>query len=97
MQENVRKEEVEEQLGYRITDKLFEEALNLAEHKQKYIYEQEQRAVVLQHWYLCKLTEEYARSLAFSKFTTDLCRTLCDMEKGHPIKKSRCPLRLSIL
>ena len=75
MQENVRKEEVEEQLGYKITDKLFEEALNLAEHKQKYIYEQEQRAVVLQH----------------------LCRTLCDMEKGHPIKKSRCPLRLSIL
>ena len=49
MQENVRKEEVEEQLGYKITDKLFEEALNLAEHKQKYIYEQEQRAVVLQH------------------------------------------------
>ena len=37
MQENVRKEEVEEQLGYKITDKLFEEALNLAEHKQKYI------------------------------------------------------------
>ena len=38
MQENVRKEEGEEQLGYKITDKLFEEALNLAEHKQKYIY-----------------------------------------------------------
>lgn len=41
MQENVRKEEVEEPLGYKITDKLFEKALNLAEHKQKYIYEQE--------------------------------------------------------
>ncbi len=37
--------------------------------------------MVLQHWYLVKLTEEYVRSLALSKFTMDLCSTLHDMEK----------------
>ena len=45
------------------------------------IYQREQREVVLQHWYLVKLTEEYVRSLAFSKFTMDLCSALRDMEK----------------
>ena len=59
----------------------FEQALKYARHKQEYIYQREQREVVLQHWYLVKLTEEYVRSLAFSKFTMDLCSALRDMEK----------------
>lgn len=77
------KREVEELLGYMIADEQFNEALEYAKRKQEYIYQQERKAVVLQQWYLVKLTEEYARSLAFSKFTTDLCRVLCDMEKEH--------------
>ncbi len=77
------KKEVEELLGYSISDSQFEEALRCAERKQKYIYEREKRSVVLQHWYLVKLTEEYVRSLAFSKFTVDLCRELRNMEKEH--------------
>ncbi|MCM1179951.1 MAG: hypothetical protein NC347_06825 [Clostridium sp.] len=77
------KREVEELLGYSISDSQFEEALKCAERKQKYIYEREKRSVVLQHWYLVKLTEEYVRSLAFSKFTVDLCRELGNMEKEH--------------
>lgn len=64
-----------------ITDEQFEQALKYARHKQKYIYQREQRKVVLQHWYLVKLTEEYVRNLAFSKFTMDLCSALRDMEK----------------
>lgn len=48
-------------------------------------------SIVLQHWYLVKLTEEYVRSLAFSKFTMDLCRTLQDMEKEHPIINQSAP------
>ena len=76
MKEIVEKKEVEELLGCEITDEQFEEALKYARHKQEYIYQRERRQVVLQHWYLVKLTEEYVRSLAFSKFTMDLCATL---------------------
>ena len=68
MKEIVEKGEVEELLGCEITDEQFEQALKYARHKQKYIYQREQRKVVLQHWYLVKLTEEYVRNLAFSKF-----------------------------
>lgn len=81
MNDNVEKREVEELLGCEITDEQFEQALKYARHKQKYIYQREQRKVVLQHWYLVKLTEEYVRNLAFSKFTMDLCSALRDMEK----------------
>lgn len=68
-----------------------EGAADYARHKQEYIYQREHRQVVLQHWYLVKLTEEYVRSLAFSKFTMDLCRTLQDMEKEHPIINQSAP------
>lgn len=88
---NRRKREVEELLGCEITDEQFEQALKYARHKQEYIYQREQREVVLQHWYLVKLTEEYVRSLAFSKFTMDLCRTLRDMEKEHSIRNQSAP------
>ena len=70
----VEKKEVEQLLGYEITVDQFEAALAHARRMQDYIYEMENRPVVLQHWYLVKLTEEYVRSLAFSKFTMDLCR-----------------------
>lgn len=81
MSEVVSKKEVEELLGCEITTEQFEEALKYAERKQAYIYKREKRPVVLEHWYLVKLTEEYVRSLAFSKFTMDLCSALRDMEK----------------
>ncbi len=77
------KREVEELLGCSITDSQFEEALVHAKRKQEYIYEHEKNSDVLQHWYLVKLTEEYVRSLAFSKFTVDLCWELRNMEKEH--------------
>jgi hypothetical protein len=87
--EIVRREEVEELLGCTITDKQFQEALGYARHKQEYIYQEEHREVVMQHWYLVKLTEEYVKNLAFSKFTMDLCRSLRDMEKEHLVNKDR--------
>lgn len=91
MKEIVEKREVEELLGCEITDEQFEEALKYARHKQEYIYQRERRQVVLQHWYLVKLTEEYVRNLTFSKFTMDLCRTLRDMEKEHSIRNQSAP------
>ena len=60
-------------------------------------YQREPRKVVMQHWYLVKLTEEYVRSLAFSKFTMDLCRTLRDMEKEHPITDRSAPTDIHIV
>ncbi len=83
MSEVVNKEEVEELLGCVITDEQFNEALEYAKRKQEYIYERECRAIVMQHWYLIKLTEEFVRSLAFSNFTMDLCMELRNMEKEH--------------
>lgn len=86
MQKTVRKEEIEELLGCEITNEQFQEALKYAVHKQNYTYQLEQDQRILQHWYLVKLTEEYVRNLAFSKFTMDLCRTLRNMEKEHSVK-----------
>lgn len=97
MGEVVKKGEVEELLGCVITDEQFNEALEYAGRKQEYIYKGEHRAVVLQHWYLVKLTEEYVRSLALSKFTMDLCSALCDMEKEHSVKKQSAPTDMNII
>nr|WP_302143337.1 hypothetical protein [uncultured Schaedlerella sp.] len=84
--ETIKKQEVEELLKHRIADEQFPEVLGYAEHKQAYIYRQTKNPVVLQHWYLVKLTEEYVRNIAFSKFTMDLCEALRNMEKEHSVK-----------
>ena len=62
--QEVKRQEVEELLGFAITDEQLQEALECARRKQEYIYQLERRPVVLQHWYLVKLTEEYVRSLS---------------------------------
>lgn len=97
MQEEVRKEEVQELLGRSISDAQFEEALGCARRKQRYIYERETRLATLQHWYLVKLTGEYVRSNAFSRFTMDLCRTFFDMEKEHQFNEHGAPKAIHIL
>lgn len=86
MQKAVRKEEVEELLGFEITNEQFQEALKYAVHKQDYTYELEGDKRILQHWYLVKLTEEYVRRLAFSRYTFYLCRLMRNMEKEHSVK-----------
>lgn len=93
----ITKHDVEELLEHRITDGQFSEALGYAKRKQAYIYGQEQRAVVLQDWYLAQLTKEYAISLALSKFTTDLCRNLRDMEKECPVEDQNTLTRTHIV
>lgn len=85
------KQEVETLLKCRITDKQFYEALRYARRKQEYIYRKEQRSVVLQHWYLVKLTEEYVHSLMLSKITMDLCWRGCNMEKEHSVQVPERP------
>lgn len=97
MSEIVRKKEVEELLGCEITTEQFEEALKYAERKQAHIYKREKRSVVLEHWYLVKLTEESVRSLAFSELTMDLCRTLRDMEKEHLFNELGAPTDIHIV
>lgn len=90
MKEIVEKREVEELLGCEITDEQFEEALKYARHKQEYIYQRERRQVVLQHWYLVKLTEEYVRNLAFYA-------EHCVIWKKSTRSEIRVPLRITIL
>lgn len=97
MSEIVKREEVEQLLEYEITEEQFKEALKYAKRKRDYIYEREKRPVVLQHWYLVKLTEEFVRSLAFSKLTMDLCRTLQNMEKEHSVKYQSAPMDIHIV
>lgn len=82
----VTKSEVEELLGQRIPDDQFEEALNYAKRKQEYSYNREKNPAIMENWYLAELTKEYVCSLAFSRFTMDLCRTLRNMEKEHSAK-----------
>ena len=79
----VTKQEEEELLGCEIGDGLFKDALAYAKRKQQYSYEREKRPVILQHWYLVKLTEECVRDLTFSKYTMDLCETRNNIEKEH--------------
>ena len=78
----VTKSDVEGILRCKIDDGLFQRALKEARQKQKYIYSVEHRTVVLQHWYLVKLTEEYVRILDFAERTKDLCE-MRNMEKEH--------------
>ena len=83
MKEIVEKKEVEELLGCEITDEQFEKALKYARHKQEYIYQRERRQVVLQHWYLVKLTWIYAEH--------------CVIWKKSTRSEIRVPLRITIL
>ena len=80
------KREVEERLKSCVSDEQFNEALEYAGRKQRYIYESTNNPVVMQHWYLVELTVEYIRSMIFSQLTMDLCRTLQNMEKEHSAK-----------
>ena len=60
--QEVKRQEVEELLGFAITDEQLQEALECARRKQEYIYQRERRPVVLQHWYLVKLPCKYAKA-----------------------------------
>lgn len=87
----IEKKEVEKLLGCNITDTQFEEALGFAARKQEQIYKHEGRLIVLQAWYLARLTEEYVRALAFSQLTMDLCVEFCNMEKEHQTRSQGAP------
>ncbi len=78
------KQEVEELLGCRISDRQFTRALEYAKRKQEHIFALEHRPVTMEHWYLVKLTEEFVRNLALSDLTIDLCTAFHNMEKEHP-------------
>ena len=84
IKEKISKEDVENLLGCCITDSQFAEALGYAARKQESLYKRRENPEVLQREYLIKLTEESVRSLALSRFTMDLYRNLCNMEKEHP-------------
>ena len=51
------KQELEELLGYSVTDNLFKGALGYTRNKQEYAYQLEKRPAVLQHWYLMRPAE----------------------------------------
>lgn len=87
----IEKKEVERLLGCDITDTQFEEALGFAERKQEHIYKHGGKPIVLQPWYLARLTEEYVRALAFSQLTMDLCMEFCNMEKEHQTRSQGAP------
>ena len=90
------KKDVEELLKCSISDEMYREALESARRKQRYIFSQEHRVVVLQDWYLLQLTMEAVISLTFQKFTLDLCETLRNMEKERQTNDPT-PLHAAIL
>lgn len=84
--------DVENILQANISDESYEQALEYAKRKQNYIYKMEKRPEVMQPWYLAQLTAEYVHSLAFSKFTMDLCEKLRNMEKSVPSEDRNTPI-----
>lgn len=87
MKNNISKEQIENLVGHAISDAQFGKALECAARKQTCAYENEKNPVVLQDWYLVKLTEEYVRNLAFSEFTMELYKELHNMKKEHLFKE----------
>ena len=83
---DVKKEEVEEILGCKISTDHFCEALSYAKRKQQRLYGKEKRNVILQHWYLVQLTKEAAINIAFAEFTANLCGVMKNMEKEHSVR-----------
>ncbi len=81
--DRISKKELETALGSNITDSMFNEVSGYARKKQEYIYQHGGSKVVLEHWYLVKLAEEYARNLAFSKFTINLCEVIYNTGKEY--------------
>ena len=73
-EEKVTREEVESWCGCAVDECLFESALEHARHKQRYLFKQTGRSVIMQHWYLVQLTAEYAGSLALMEYTEALVR-----------------------
>lgn len=86
------KDNVEIILKKSLTQNEFEEAFKLAKKKQNYIYIRDNNKTVLQNWYLVALTAEYVRSLAFQRFTMDLCERHENMEKEHFTHKCKSAL-----
>ena len=84
--------DVENILQANISDENYEQALEYAKRKQNHIYKMEKRPEVMQPWYLAQLTAEYVHSLAFSKFTMDLCEKLRNMEKSVPSEDRNTPV-----
>ena len=66
MKNNISKEQIEKLVGHAISDARFKEALECAARKQACAYENEKNPVVLQDWYLAKLTEECVQSSLWS-------------------------------
>lgn len=93
----IKKEEVEKQLGYRVTDNEFNYALQQAKRKQKRIYALEKRAVTKERCYLVTLTCEYVMDMAIMRQGMDLCRMYWDMEKEHLFNKQGAPTNNHIL
>lgn len=90
------KKDVEELLKCSISDEMYREALESARRKQRYIFSQEHRAVVLQDWYLLQLTMEAVISLTFQKFTLDYAKRFAIWKKSarpmirHPYTQPYC-------
>ena len=73
-EEKVTREEVESWCGCAVDERLFKTALEHAAHKQRYLFKQTGRPVIMQHWYLVQLTAECASSLALTEYTKALVR-----------------------
>lgn len=77
----VRKEDVERVMNCQISDEEFLLAVEQAKHKQKYLFDKEKRANIMEYHYLVMLAAEQVKSNALSRFT--LARAYRDMEKEH--------------
>lgn len=75
------KDDVEKLLGYKISDRLYKEALTHAKRKQAFLLKRYESKAPAEPWYLAKLTKECIHSILLCKETVDLCRFVYNIEK----------------
>lgn len=93
----LRKEELEEELGFEVTDQDFCEVVKLVGRKREHIISRGGRKEELEHWYFEALACDCARSMMMQRATTDLCGLLQDMEKERRSKERGTPQANHIL
>ncbi len=82
----MQKSDVERLVGMEIPQERFDEALRMAEEKQRRIFSMTNDQNTMEPWYLLVLTKEIFFQNEFSRMTQDLCGQRDNMKKECPIK-----------
>ena len=87
---NIQKNEVEQKIGFEVTDEQFETGLQYAKRKQELLLQAGKRHASGRS-YLLELAKEAVMGIAFSDYTVRAYAMLRDMEKERQFKEHGTP------